>query len=97
MFSTNFINCIANQKARGSSVEQSERKLRDDCFYKGMFSIRDQTKETGYSENNQLAEFQRKNGDILALNRFVAWASEQGYDIGFCRRKGEQSFLDLPF
>lgn len=57
MFSTNFINCIDNQKVRGWSVEQSGRKLRDDCFYKGMFSITDQTKESGYGENNQLAEF----------------------------------------
>lgn len=50
MFSTNFINCIDNQKVRGWSVERSERKLRDDCFYKGMFSITDQTKESSYGE-----------------------------------------------
>lgn len=46
-FSTNFINCVANQKARGCSVEQRERKVRDDCIYKGTFSFTDQMKESG--------------------------------------------------
>jgi len=46
LFCTNFINRIANQKARGCSVEQSKQKLRDDHFYKSMLSTADQMEES---------------------------------------------------
>lgn len=45
IFCTIFINCIDSQKARECIVEQSERKLKDDHFYKGTISITAQMKE----------------------------------------------------